>query len=551
MGKQFCRSGWKIKKMAKFEISGRSLIGFGQGSGTGEHFQGMEPTTGMNLEPRFGSATSEEIESAVHLAAKAFATYGRTPGHERGAFLRKIAANIEMIAADVVERAGRETALPQARLQGEVARTCGQLRLFAQVAEEGSWVNARIDRADPERKPLPKPDIRSMLRPLGPVVVFGASNFPLAFSVAGGDTASALAAGNTVIVKAHPAHPGTSELVGRAIQLSVRECGLPEGVFSLLFDAGIQVGTELVKHPLVRAAGFTGSRAAGRTLMDLAASRPEPIPFFAEMSSTNPVFILPGALRERGEAIAAGLHTSFTMGAGQFCTKPGMVFIPEGSAAGAFTQKLKDLVPVTASFHLLTKGISSSYGSAISKRRAENTAHLVAEAAPTAATGFTANAALFEVDAASFLKSDLDDEIFGPTTLLVRHSSYDEVLAIARSLEGHLTATIHGTEKDLTEFADLIAILENKVGRIVFNGFPTGVEVSHAMVHGGPYPATSDGRSTSVGSQAIFRFARPVCYQGFPEGVLPEELKDANRLGIWRMIDGNISRDPVTDRGNA
>ena len=293
----------------------------------------MDPKTGKSLEPDFFSATSEDVEDAVQMAAKAFEVYRRTSGKERAAFLRKIATNIEAISADVIERAGQETALPQARLQSETGRTCGQLRLFAQVAEEGSWVNARIDRADAERKPLPKPDIRSMLRPLGPVVVFGASNFPLAFSTAGGDTASALAAGNPVIVKAHPAHPGTSELIGRAIEKSIRECGLPEGVFSLLFDAGTHVGTDLVKHPLVKGGGFTGSTAAGRALMDLAASRPEPIPFFAEMGSTNPVFILPGAMRERGDAIAAGLHASFTLGGGQFCTKPGMVFLQQGAGA--------------------------------------------------------------------------------------------------------------------------------------------------------------------------------------------------------------------------
>ncbi len=454
--------------------------------------------------------------------------------------MRKIAERIESIAGEVIERAAQETALPPARLQGETARTCGQLRLFAQVVEEGSWVQARIDRAAPERKPQPKPDIRSMLRPLGPVVVFGASNFPLAFSVAGGDTVSALAAGNPVIFKAHPAHPGTGELVGRAIQQSVRECGLPEGVFSLLFDAGTQVGTALVKHPLIKAGAFTGSRGAGRALMDIAAARQEPIPFYAEMSSTNPMFILPGALRERGEAIATGLHGSYTLGAGQFCTKPGMVFLPEGSDAAAFAKKLQELVSAATPFHLLTRTIHSSYDSAIAARGKDT--KLVAEGPAAGDAGFAACAALFETEAASFLESGLDAEIFGPTTLLVRHSSREQVLEIARGLEGHLTATIHGTEDDLRAFADLLAILENKVGRLVFNSFPTGVEVTHAMVHGGPYPATSDGRSTSVGSQAIFRFARPVCYQGFPDGALPDALKDANPLGIWRMVDGEMTR---------
>ncbi len=528
------------------KLSGRSLIGFRQGAGSNGEMFATNPTTAQALQPAFIPASAEEVDLAAHLAADAFEIYQRISGRERGAFLRTVAAKIESIAGDVIERAVQETALPQGRLQAETARTCAQLRLFAQLAEEGSWVNARIDRADPNRKPAPKPDIRSMLRPLGPVVVFGASNFPLAFSVAGGDTASALAGGNPVIVKAHAAHPGTSELVGRALQESVRECGLPEGVFSLLFGSGPRTGMALITHPSVKAGGFTGSRTAGRILMDAAAARPEPIPFYAEMSSTNPVFILPGALRKHAENIAAGLHASFTMGAGQFCTKPGMVFLPQGSDAKAFAEKLQQLVSASAPFHLLTKTIHSSFDSATAARKTDRAVRLVAEGQPVAPdASFAVRSALFETDAASFLGSGLDAEIFGPTTLLVQDSTRDQVLAIARALEGHLTATIHGTEEDLRDFADLIAILENKVGRLVFNGFPTGVEVTHAMVHGGPYPATSDGRSTSVGSQAIFRFTRAVCYQGFPDSALPEALKDANPLGIWRMIDGQISRDTL------
>jgi 2,5-dioxopentanoate dehydrogenase len=526
------------------KLSGRSLIGFREGAGTGEPLYATDPTSGKHLQPGFIPASNEEVDLAVRLAADAFDVYRRASGRDRGAFLRRIADKIDGITEEIIERAAQETALPRARLQGETARTCAQLRLFAQVAEEGSWVNARIDHADPNRKPLPKPDICSMLRPLGSVVVFGASNFPLAFSVAGGDTASALAGGNTVIVKAHAAHPGTSELVGRALQESVRECGLPEGVFSLLFGSGSQIGTALMKHPLVRAGGFTGSRAAGRTLMDVAASRPEPIPFYAEMSSTNPVFILPGALRERAESIAAGLHASFTLGAGQFCTKPGMVFLPSGPESVSFTDKLRRLVTESTPFHLLTKAIHSSYGSAITDRKAAGSVALVAEAPQSeSVVGFTVNSVVFETEAQSFLGSDLDEEIFGPTTILVRHSSRDQVLAVARTLEGHLTATIHGTDQDLRDFADLISILETKVGRLVFNGFPTGVEVTHAMVHGGPYPSTSDGRSTSVGTQAIFRFTRLVCYQGFPDAALPDELREENPIGIWRMIDGQMSHD--------
>ena len=522
------------------KLIGRSLIGFREGAGSSDPLYASNPVTGQRLEPGFIPATPEEVDLAARLSAEAFDIYRRLPGRARGAFLRKIAANIEGIGAEIVERAGQETALPAGRLQAETARTCNQLRLFAQVAEEGSWVNARIDRAELDRKPIPKPDIRSMLQPLGPVVVFGASNFPLAFSVAGGDTASALAGGNTVIVKAHAAHPGTSELVGRAVQEAVRECGLPEGVFSLLFGSGSQIGTALMKHPLVRAGGFTGSRTAGRTLMDVAAARPEPIPFYAEMSSTNPVFVLPGALRAQGDQIATGLHGSFTLGAGQFCTKPGMVFVPQGAEATAFADKLRQLVSASAPYHLLTKTIQSSYETAVSKRKTEPEVKLTAHGTQQPAPGFAVSSVLFETDIAAFLSSDLESEIFGPTTLLVEHSSRDQVLAVARSLEGHLTATIHGTEQDLHDFADLIAILETKVGRLVFNGFPTGVEVCHAVVHGGPYPSTSDGRSTSVGSNAIFRFTRLVCYQGFPDSALPDELKDANPLGIWRMVNGEM-----------
>jgi len=527
--------------MAK--LTGRSIVGFADGDEVAERFYGINPANGQRLQPGYSPAKAADVEHAAQLAAEAFRIYGRTSGRERGALLRAIAANIESLTSELVERAHQETALPPGRLEAETARTCGQLRLFAQVAEEGSWVGARIDRADPDRKPAAKPDLRSMLRPLGPVAVFGASNFPLAFSVAGGDTASAFASGNPVIVKAHPAHPGTSDLVGQAIRSSVRECGLPAGVFSLLFDSGTQVGVALVTHPLIKAVGFTGSRSAGRVLMDLAAARPEPIPFFGEMSSTNPMFVLPGALRERGEAIATGLHASFTLGAGQFCTKPGIVFVPQGVDARSLAKKLQELVLGSTSFHLLTPGIRSSYLSAVAGRRVNARVKSVTEA-PAAETGLSVGSVLFETDAASFANSfQLEGEIFGPTTLLVQHSSRSELLEIANKLEGHLTATIHGTDEDLRDFGDLVAILENKVGRVIFNGFPTGVEVSHAMVHGGPYPATSDGRFTSVGSQAIFRFARPVCYQGFPDHALPEELKDSNPLRIWRMIEGEMTRE--------
>jgi 2,5-dioxopentanoate dehydrogenase len=534
------------------KISGESIIGFGQagfrqGTDAGESFEATNPRTGEPVGPAFFPSGAAEIDLAASLADKAFALYSRASGREKGKFLRTIADKLDAAVDTLVERAELETALPKPRLIGETARTSGQLRLFAEVVEDGSWVMARIDRADADRKPVPKPDLRSMLYPLGPVAIFGASNFPLAFSVAGGDTASALAAGNPVVVKAHPAHPGTSELVGHLLRESVRECGLPEGVFSLLFDSGNQVGIALVKHPLVKAVGFTGSRTAGRALMDVAAARPDPIPVFAEMSSTNPVFILPGALREKSDAIANGLHASVTIGAGQFCTKPGMVFLPEGASDELFIINLQKLVSESKQFNLLTAGIRSAYQSSVARRKKEGV-KLSAERPPSGnGPEIGVNPAVFETDVRSFLENpELAAEVFGPATLLVRHSSRAELLQVASRLEGQLTATIHGTEEDLREFGDLLEILKAKVGRIVFNGFPTGVEVSHAMVHGGPYPATSDGRSTSVGSQAIFRFCRPVCYQGLPQGALPDELKDSNPLRIWRMVDGKMTREPVS-----
>jgi NADP-dependent aldehyde dehydrogenase len=424
----------------------------------------------------------------------------------------------------------------------ETGRTCNQLRLFADLLDEGSWVDARIDQANPARQPIPKPDVRSLLRPLGAVVVFGASNFPLAFSTAGGDTASALAAGCTVLVKAHPAHPGTAELVGLAIQKAVRECNLPEGVFALLYGAGNALGETLVQHPLVQAVGFTGSRQGGLALMRLAQARPQPIPFYAEMSSINPVFILPQAMKERREQLASGLHTSVTLGAGQFCTNPGLVFVTDNEDAKAFAEKLSELMRSAPVFTMLTQGISSIYQTSIAAR-ANQTECLAFNAKPEA-QGFQTRASLFQADAQTFAnQAELYEEIFGPTTLLIKHSNREELLNAARALEGQLTATIHGSEEDLRDHADLIAVLETKVGRLIFNGFPTGVEVGHAMVHGGPFPATSDGRSTSVGTRAIFRFTREICYQDFPDAALPEELRNANPLGILRMVDGRMTRD--------
>jgi 2,5-dioxopentanoate dehydrogenase len=528
------------------ELKTVSLIGFGDGAAA-EAFTGMNPATGLPLEPTFFSATTQDLERAAALAQTAFPIYSTLSGKDKGAFLRRIAAAIEEVAPAIIKRANLETALPEARLQGEVGRTCNQLRLFAEVVEEGSWVDARIDTADPNRKPLPKPSIRSMHKPLGPVAVFGASNFPLAFSVAGGDTASAFAAGNPVIVKAHPAHPGTSALVGNAIRESVKACGLPEGVFSMLFDDGVEVGVQLVKHPAIKAVAFTGSFAGGTALMKLAAARPEPIPCYSEMGSVNPVFVLPGALNKRGSAVATGLQASFTLGAGQFCTKPGLVLVPQEDGTPAFMKELGERVSGTPTQTLLTKAIADRFTSAIKGRLSAADANVLAQGAKVedATAAATVQASLFVADYKDLLEhEDLAQEIFGPTTVVVGYQDRKQLLAVAEQLEGHLTATLQGDESELAEYADLIDILTRKVGRLILNAYPTGVEVCHAMVHGGPFPATSDGRSTSVGTQAIYRFTRLVCYQSFPDAALPDELKTTNPLGIMRMVDGDRTRNP-------
>jgi len=529
------------------ELIGTSIIGFRRSTHQGEILHGFNPATGERLMPAFYSAGKTEVDQAASLAAQAFSNYSHASGHEKADFLRKIAENIEALGETLLARASQETGLPPARIQSETVRTCNQLRLFADLIEEGSWVDARIDRGDPLRQPVPKPDVRSMLRPLGPIAVFGSSNFPIAFSVAGGDTASALAAGNPVIVKAHPAHPGTSELTGLAIRDAARDCKLPEGVFSLLYDAGYEVGTALVKNPNVKAVGFTGSRTGGLALMAAAQSRPDPIPFYAEMSSINPVFILPAALRKNMDQIAAGLHASVTQGAGQFCTNPGLIVLADDDSGTRFTEKLKALFASSGEFVMLTPGICSAYHSSVSRRTRHPQVETVVQSPVSPSAGVCkSGAALFLTNAQSYLASpELSAEIFGPATLLVTHSNRKELLDVARNLEGHLTATVHGTTDDLKEFRDLLTILETKAGRLIFNGFPTGVEVCHAMVHGGPFPATSDGRSTSVGTRAIFRFVRPVCFQNFPEAALPDELKNNNPLGIWRMLDGVFSKENV------
>ena len=522
-------------------LEGLSILGQSRVKPTGKSVPAIDPATGSNLPTSFYWATTQDVSRAAELASKAFAEYRRWPAARRATFLRLIATLIESNAPALVERANLETALPPPRLQSEIGRTCGQLRLFATLIEEGWWLDARIDHANPERKPLPKPDVRSMLQPLGPVAVFSSSNFPFAFSVAGGDTASSLAAGCPVIVKPHQGHLGTSEAVGLLVQQAARESNAPEGVFSLLFGPGRDVGIALVKHPLIKAVGFTGSRTGGRALMDAAAARPEPIPVYAEMGSINPVFILPGAIQQNAEALASGLHGSVTLGVGQFCTNPGLVFVEPKPPADSFLKKLESLMSATPAGTMLTPSICSEYRAGIEKF--SNTAGVRRITQPTEARNGQAHATLFTTSAETFLSNHvLMDEIFGPSTLVVHCNSKSQMLAAAEKLEGQLTATVHGTPEDFAANPDLLAILETKVGRLLCNGYPTGVEVCHAMNHGGPYPATADGRSTSVGTRAIVRFTRPVCYQNFPDSALPDELKESNPLDIWRLVDGQLGK---------
>lgn len=524
---------------------GGSLIGFGSSGPGGRTFKAFDPAADAWLEPSFPSAAPEDVARAIELAEAAAPVLAGLTGAERNRFLRAIAANLETKRADLAERAGRETGLPAARLDAEIGRTALQLRLYGAAAERGEWSDPRIETAQPDRKPQAKPDHRSMLRAIGPVVVFGSSNFPFAYSVAGGDTASALAVGCPVIVKAHPAHPGTSELVGRLILHAVRDCGLPEGTFSLLFDAGFEVGQALVRHPVIKAVGFTGSTRGGRALMDLAAARPEPIPVYAEMGSTNPVFLLPGAIAERAAELVDGLRASATVGVGQFCTNPGLIVLQRSPAAEKWVAGLVAQLNQTPEAPMLTAGIHKSFVAGTNTRAEQAGVRVIARAAAGSPCG--AAPVWFETDAATFQGNHtLAEEIFGPTSLVVWCATEAELLAVAGAVEGSLTGTVHAGKSDGAVLGKLMAALVPRVGRIVFNGYPTGVEVSPAIVHGGPYPSTSDGgRSTSVGTRALARWARLICYQGFPDELLPAELRNANPTGLRRMLNGEETRGDV------
>lgn len=483
-------------------------------------------------------ATSGEVDTAAEKAAVAFQLYRKKTGIEKAIFLEAIAAGIDACGDELILTCVSETALPKARLEGEKARTINQLKMFASLLREGSWVDARIDTALPDRLPLPRPDLRFMYIPLGPVVVFGASNFPLAFSVAGGDTASALAAGCPVIVKAHPAHPATSAIIGKAIQTAARKTNMPDGVFSLLFDDGIETGMQLVRHPLIKAVGFTGSFKAGKALYDAAVRRAEPIPVYAEMGSTNPVFILPQAAKEKGKQIADAYAASVTLGVGQFCTNPGILVYHQPDAH--LISSLKQAFEKTVGGVMLAPYIFNAYNKTLLER----------QAVPGVETIAAGNIALKDEEhqGAPVLLSTsgrvfrehpfLGEEIFGPSGLIIAADTKEEILGIAKNLSGQLTATVHGSEEELSGYRELLEILEQKAGRVIINAFPTGVEVSSAMVHGGPFPATTDSKTTSVGTAAIYRFVRPVCYQNLPQSLLPAELRDDNPAAISRLVNG-------------
>ena len=524
------------------QILGHNYIG-GQRSAQGSVIvNSVDATTGQALPYDFYQATAQEVDRAACAAAAAYPAYKALSAERRAAFLDAIADELDALDDQFVALVCRETALPAARIAGERGRTSGQMRLFATVLRRGDFYAARIDQALPERTPLPRPDVRQYRIGLGPVAVFGASNFPLAFSTAGGDTASALAAGCPVVFKAHSGHMATAEQVADAILRAAERTGMPQGVFNMIYGAG--VGEALVKHPSIQAVGFTGSLKGGRALCDMAAARPQPIPVFAEMSSINPVIILPQALQVRGATVARELAASVVQGCGQFCTNPGLVIGLRSPAFTAFIEQLVGQINEQPAQTMLNAGTLRSYAKGVSQL-AEHA--LVEHLAGLAQQGAQAQPQVFRADVRLLLEGDpvLQEEVFGPTTVVIEVQDAAQLDAAIQSLHGQLTATLIGEPEDLQQFGGLTPLLEQKVGRILINGYPTGVEVCDAMVHGGPYPATSDARGTSVGTLAIDRFLRPVCFQNYPDSLLPEPLKNANPLGIQRLVDGQTTRNPL------
>ncbi len=528
-------------------LTGKHFIA-GRWTASGEaDFTSINPRTKAAGEVKFYNATAEEIDQAVSAAADAFQITRNFSAEKLAGFLEKAADEIEALGDELLETADMEAGLGIPRFTGERGRTTGQLRAFAKLIREGSYIDAIIDTALPDRKPLPRPDIRRMQIPIGPVAVFGASNFPLAFSVAGGDTASAFAAGCPVIVKAHPSHPATSELVARAIGNAIKACGFPAGFFSLVQGRTIESGQNLVKHPQLAAVGFTGSLRGGRALADTAAQRPTPIPVFAEMGSINPVVILPGAIKERGDALAEGLANSVTLGSGQFCTNPGLIFVMDTPESETLIENTASQMKGKPECVLLNAGIEKALASTVETTRGRDGVNTLAGGeALEGRDFFSYSNTVMATDVDNFIADpQLQTEHFGPVTLFVTCKDTQSLNEAISHLEGNLTATVHATEKELEDAGQLFNHLREKVGRLIFNGFPTGVEVSYAMHHGGPYPATTAPGTTSVGMTAIRRFMRPVTFQGLPDSLLPDALKSANPLGIWRIVNGEYSKDSI------
>lgn len=525
-------------------IEGKQIIGFEIKAGGDVLWQSTNPATGEKIAD-FRTASAAEIAAAAAKAAAAFISYRKKSGFEKADFLDAIAHEMTAIGDDLLAMCMAETALLKANLTIELGRTINQLKMFGGLLREGSWLDARIETEDPNRTPRPKPDVRFMQIALGPVLVFGSSNFPFAFSTAGGDTASALAAGCPVIVKAHPAHPATGEMVARAIQRAALKTGMPDGVFSHLYDNGLEVAKALVVHPAIKAVGFTGSYRGGKAIFDMAVKRDEPIPVYAEMGSSNPVFVLPGIAKNQAENFAQGFAASVTASVGQLCTNPGILLYEKSQEAEGFAGKLQEHFQQTVGGVMLAPNISGAYNTGVQHRAAHPGVETLSKGQTSEGLNM-GSPILFKTDSSVFMAdATLAEEIFGPESIVVEATSKDEILTIARNLSGHLTATIHGTPADLEAYKELIDILELKVGRIIINGFPTGVDVSSAMVHGGPFPATSDSRATSVGTASIFRFTRPVAYQNMPDALLPHELQNSNPLNIWRRINGAVSQGKV------
>jgi alpha-ketoglutaric semialdehyde dehydrogenase len=521
----------------------RNLIGYSYLPRLGNKFKAVDPSLGTDLPGDFYAASMSEADAAVNLADKAFEIYRNVGKAKKAAFLRSIADEILAIGDDLINRAMAESGLPGPRLQGERARTTNQLYMFADLLEEGSWVEAIIDTAIPDRQPLPRADIRKMMVPIGPVVVFGASNFPMAFSVAGGDTAAALAAGCPVVVKAHPAHPGTSALVAEAVKKAAEKNGMPEGVFSILYDDGYAIGEALVKHPKTKIVTFTGSFKGGMALVKMARERDEPIPVFAEMGSVNPVILLPRALEKRAEELAK-LSASITTNAGQFCTQPGLLIAIRSEGLERFKKALATAIADVNSATMLTPGIWANYNKLSGSIATNKAVSIIAKSDKVNTANINQGAAVVtEITAEAFLADEkFKEEVFGPYSMLVVADDKAQLEQVVNSLQGQLTASIMAEKDELPEYKNITDRLASLAGRVILNGPPTGVEVGNAIQHGGPFPATSDSRFTSVGTSSIKRFVRPVCWQNWDEDLLPDELKINNPLNIWRLFNNQWTK---------